>query len=511
LSAVDVDAILARDFRLLLHLDSARFITTFMAYLPGFEHDIFISYSHVDDQDGWVEVFQKQLEMALNRRLGRMGLARVWRDRRKLDPNHLFDQTIQDAIASSALFVALMSKGYLESDYCRKELRWFREKNANALNAGDRSRLFNVLLANIPYSDWPDEFNGTSGQVFHDAEHDDEFGYPSNVNDRRFTTQMRQLGGAIYATLEAFKKAIDKPAAPAQPNETVGGYTVFFADTADSLRALSRRIGVELQQEGVKLTAPIPPPYDSAKHDERVISELSRASLSVHLLDEWPGREIDGAENTTYPRRQIEIGLRQSKPQLIWVPQSLDVQNIEDEAHREFLSRLEDGKRDVTGYKFIREPQSAITREIINRLDELKRESAAKNDDSAVLLETHLKDQLHAFDLGRTLTELKIRLHLHSEGDEPGAGVGAFEDSLKKVDRLIIVFGSVDEYWVRGRLGDAVKFAITARHPLKTCSVYFAPPRNKSNNGEFKLPLLPVYEFDSRDLADPQSFMKVIG
>ena len=26
-----------------------------MAYLPGFEHDIFISYSHVDDQDGWVD------------------------------------------------------------------------------------------------------------------------------------------------------------------------------------------------------------------------------------------------------------------------------------------------------------------------------------------------------------------------------------------------------------------------------------------------------------------------
>jgi hypothetical protein len=35
-----------------------------MAYLLGFEHDIFISYSHVDDQDGWVELFQNQLEMS---------------------------------------------------------------------------------------------------------------------------------------------------------------------------------------------------------------------------------------------------------------------------------------------------------------------------------------------------------------------------------------------------------------------------------------------------------------
>src|SRR5262249_16734872 len=152
-----------------------------------------------------------------------------------------------------AFFVALLSKGYLESDYCHKELRWFREKNANALSAGDRSRLFNVLLANIHYSEWPKEFAGTSGQVFHDAERDDEFGYPSNVNDRRFPTQMRQLCEAIYSTLEEFKKAIDEPAPPATPIEAGGGFTVFLADTSDSLRTLRRRVGGELQQQGVKL------------------------------------------------------------------------------------------------------------------------------------------------------------------------------------------------------------------------------------------------------------------
>jgi hypothetical protein len=324
-------------------------------------------------------------------------------------------------------------------------------------------------------------------------------------------TQMRQLCEAIHATLEEFKKAIDKPAPPASQSEAGGGFTVFLADTSDSLRALRRRIGGELQQRGVNLTAQIPPPYDSEAHNERVIAEMGRANLCVHLLDEWPGREIDGAPNTTYPQRQVELGLEQAKSQLIWVPQSLDIRAIEDQGRRDFLDQLDKGKRDPTGYKFIREPQSAIAREIINRLDELKQESVAKNGDSAVLLETHLKDQLHAFDLGRTLTELNIRLHLHSEGDEPGAGVRAFEDSLRKVDRLIIVFGSVDEYWVRGRLGDALKFAITARHPLKTCSVYFAPPRSKSDNGEFKLPLLPVYEFDSRDLTAPQTLMRVMG
>src|SRR5262245_54174170 len=162
-----------------------------MVYLTGFENDIFISYSHVDDQDGWVEVFLKKFEMELSRQLGEMGVVRVWRDRRRIQGNHLFDKTIQNAINSSALFVALLSKGYLKSNYCGQELRWFREKNANALGVGDRSRLFNVQLTNIHYSERPDEFEGTSGQVFHDAERDDQVGYPLDDKDPQFRKQMR--------------------------------------------------------------------------------------------------------------------------------------------------------------------------------------------------------------------------------------------------------------------------------------------------------------------------------
>jgi chromosome segregation ATPase len=67
-----------------------------------------------------------------------------------------------------------------------------------------------------------------------------------------------------------------------------------------------------------------------------------------------------------------------------------------------------------------------------------QQESKAGNGWAAVLVETHLKDQLHALELGRALTERKIRLHLHSEGDEPVKSVGICEETLKRVrvDRL---------------------------------------------------------------------------
>jgi hypothetical protein len=90
-----------------------------MAYLSDFDHDIFISFAHVDNQDRWVEVFLKHLEIELNRIDGRMGIVKIWFDKRRLQSNQLFDKTIEEALNRTALFVALNSNGYLHPDsYC---------------------------------------------------------------------------------------------------------------------------------------------------------------------------------------------------------------------------------------------------------------------------------------------------------------------------------------------------------------------------------------------------------
>ena len=93
-----------------------------MSYLPGFDYDIFISYAHVNNQraderdEGWVAQFQKHLEVQLSMLVGRVGVVKIWWDT-ELDGSRLFDQTIQDRINRSALFIALTSNGYLASDY----------------------------------------------------------------------------------------------------------------------------------------------------------------------------------------------------------------------------------------------------------------------------------------------------------------------------------------------------------------------------------------------------------
>src|SRR4051812_9811303 len=106
-----------------------------MPWVEGFQYDVFLSYSHVDNltadndaEKGWVAQFQKRLELALTQKAGRSGAICIWRDERRLQGNFLFDKSIQDAVRNSAVFVSLYSHGYAASTYCADELKWFYQK-----------------------------------------------------------------------------------------------------------------------------------------------------------------------------------------------------------------------------------------------------------------------------------------------------------------------------------------------------------------------------------------------
>jgi hypothetical protein len=99
-----------------------------MSIVPDFAYDLFISYAHVNDQriaeddDGWVtdlhDVLSKKLleEMRVK--------PRIWRDEGGLDGKQVH-QGIAEALQSSAVFLAVVSAAYLESDYCNRELDAF--------------------------------------------------------------------------------------------------------------------------------------------------------------------------------------------------------------------------------------------------------------------------------------------------------------------------------------------------------------------------------------------------
>ncbi|MGE0811779.1 MAG: hypothetical protein AB7O28_20170 [Vicinamibacterales bacterium] len=103
-----------------------------MSAAPGFQHDCFLSYRHVDDVGadgrpggGWVTRFHEALSGRLGEYLGRP--AKVWRDPR-LAGNDVFGAEIDDSVAASAVLVPIVTPGYRQSDWCAREFARFREQ-----------------------------------------------------------------------------------------------------------------------------------------------------------------------------------------------------------------------------------------------------------------------------------------------------------------------------------------------------------------------------------------------
>src|SRR5689334_21387678 len=218
-----------------------------MAWVPGFEHDVFISYARVDDltadpdpHQGWVSQFHRHLEIALSKKAGRLDAIKIWRDTRQIRGNQLFDQTIEDSIHNSAILVMLASHGYLASDYCRQELDCFYRKaqtDSAGLAAGDEYRIFHVLLNNLPRSSWPREVGRTSGFPFHDAADEDSDGEPVEPAGDRFRGCLRGLADAIFKTLTRLKER----SAEETPSKTKDRFSIYVADIADTLAPVRRR------------------------------------------------------------------------------------------------------------------------------------------------------------------------------------------------------------------------------------------------------------------------------
>jgi hypothetical protein len=89
-----------------------------MAYVPGYDFDVFISYAHDNNTDGWVTRFQKRLAEKLTEYLGGEQKPVVWFDNRNLAYGDSVRAEIQRILERSAAVVSVISPSYLSSEYC---------------------------------------------------------------------------------------------------------------------------------------------------------------------------------------------------------------------------------------------------------------------------------------------------------------------------------------------------------------------------------------------------------
>jgi hypothetical protein len=104
-----------------------------------YEHDVFVSYAHVDNlpisEHQWLVTLVPILRQVVSEGLGRT--ADIWLDRRIAGNAQLWPELV-DRLRNCAIFLAVVSRGQLRSDWCKRELAAFVEHNRTDKDLGKR-------------------------------------------------------------------------------------------------------------------------------------------------------------------------------------------------------------------------------------------------------------------------------------------------------------------------------------------------------------------------------------
>src|SRR5258707_15742995 len=101
--------------------------------------DIFISYGHLDNYEGWVTALATRLRNRLPGLLGRP--VTVWMDP-KLGGADAVWGTLEEKISQSATLISILSPRYVKSLSCRREMEQFRKSSGESnLKIGNSYRL----------------------------------------------------------------------------------------------------------------------------------------------------------------------------------------------------------------------------------------------------------------------------------------------------------------------------------------------------------------------------------
>jgi len=271
-----------------------------VAYVPGFSNDIFISYSHIDDQivdgeQGWVGDFHRRLVIKVEEELG--AKVQVWRDKRISGATD-FSKDLDKQVRGSAILLAILSPGYVNSRWCDWELTGFAgSRRVGDLWVDTKCRAIKVFKhpADVGRLRVLAE---TEGIKFFDVDPSTDVSYAMETSSPLFKHRLGELGHDIGCVLRAMRRA----------------RTVFLGTASASLRDQRERLRQELIARDYRILGPADDVPDD--HDVTVRTAVGESSLSILFNDRTAPAESSPEAMASLERR---IAMSQQARQAIVV------------------------------------------------------------------------------------------------------------------------------------------------------------------------------------------------
>jgi hypothetical protein len=465
-----------------------------MGLVSGYSNDVFISYSHIDNQPfgdprgGWVDIFHEQLQNFVNVHVGRR--TSVWRDKR-LTGGEVFSAEIEQQLGTSAVLVSIISPGYLQSEWCNRELVGFTQaaQNRDSLRVGNLQRAVKVLRLPVERTALPPLLDEVLGAQFYRVDPASERARdllldPSQDAEKVFLARVDDVAQDLSRLLRAMAEA-GGAAAAAPPASAID--TVFLAWTTGDLGDERDRLRRELEARNYRVVPAGAPPLDGAGVREQVRDALREAKVAIHLIGAHYGFVPEGEERSIIELQSDEAIYQASTStaaRIFWLAPNAQSQ---DPRLRALVDRLqkqstERGRVDLLANQTI----EALKTLVLDRLNPASRAAPAAVKAASALVYL-MCDQLDRADVGPIQDflfdqALEVRLPLF-EGDSEQIREEHYE-TLKECDGVLIFWGKAKEGWLRTMLRDLNKvFGLGRSGPYKAASLYLAelPDANKES------------------------------
>jgi len=353
----------------------------------------------------------------------------------------------------------VMSHYYLDSPWCRDELKWFSDQ------AGSNDKVFVVKAFNTAAERWPPALKPDGhplpGFTFYSTEDPDELGktlgWPKpDKTEKAYWDALWKLANAIATQLKRLEYSAAKTSASAgaqRSSETVPprvGRTLFLGYMHDSLHELRSDLRARLDKAGFKIVPPAEDdPVDEATVRSAFETYLAASDAIVLVANQnsefWPKGQDGGPLGL-----QFELAKQYRIPVHLWL-QTTDLSTVRNQQYRLFLANVEANARGDSDNLIHAADTDEFVRYISGKLDTAPKPSKGA-EQLAVVCSNARGDQAKYGELQQTVTEALREAERSSiiPGQDDDSGqirLMPLQDDISRADTVVVLCFDQEFLW----------------------------------------------------------------
>ena len=457
-------------------------------------HDVFISYAHSDNEipdgatRGWVTSLVDALRKTV-REIRGGAPPDIWMDH-ALEPNEIVSESLQRLAAESPVLVLIMSRGYLQSRWCKMELKTFLDAHGATKN---KESVFIVETLPTDRDLWHPRLRSLSQVLFWEQKFEQKaptrYGYPlpDPRGDRPFYDRANELAHFVAKRLDEVDSRT--PTVANRPVVWVAEPPIEDGDLILHRESLAR----SLRQSGADV---IPGGAGSYSRDtipvyrDEAAADIARASLLVQLFGLNPGRSL-GNSALTIGNLQDQLARASDLTYLRWRSPTIELDAIDDPAWRQLLQTVSTSSIGEFTKQVLRalhgEPQAAqaFITGVLAQPSQVTPTAQSSSSSLTISVSATPGDSALRDQVANMLEDLDASVLLIPEPQESIASATyrtEFERVIGDSDGVVIVYGGAPASWAMSAFQFSKKILAQKRRGIWGV-LLDGPPPQKPDHG----------------------------